>query len=200
MSYQYPLKLRFKLVALSPQFFVQDVTGSQLMYVHQKVFKLKEDIRIYSDESRSEEIFNIRADRIIDFSANYHFTDSRTGQTLGSIKHKGLRSIWSATYLVFDASEQQTHTIREDNPWVKVMDALLDSVPVVNLFTGYVFHPSYTIRRTTDDQAVMQLKKEPSLFEKSFSIEKLDPHLRPDEETRLLLSILMMVQLERSRG
>ncbi len=200
LTYQYPLNLRFKLVALAPQIYVTDATSQEILFVRQKVLKLKEDVRIFSDSSKSQEVFRINADRVIDFSANYHFTDSQTETPLGSVKHKGMRSIWNATYLVFDASGQQTHKITEDNPWVKVLDAAADAIPVVSWFTGYIFHPSYTVYRADDDQGVMQITKQPAFFESSFKIVKLEEGISPEEEKRLLLSLLMMVQLERSRG
>ncbi|PJF40350.1 MAG: hypothetical protein D6737_07060 [Chloroflexi bacterium] len=196
--------MRFKIVALAPQIYITDATGREVVYVRQKILKLKEDVRIFSDSSKREEIFRINADRIIDWSAAYHFTDSRTERSLGSIKRKGWRSLWRTTYAIFDPHEQQTHHLKEDNPWVKVADAIFTQIPLVGMAAGYVFHPSWTIYRGVDREdernPVMQLCKKPSFFERSFAIEKLDPNMTPEEEQRLLLSFMMMVQLERGRG
>jgi hypothetical protein len=200
MYYQYPLNLRFKLIALAPQIYVKDAQGTDLLYVRQKILNLREDVRIFADDSKSQEVFRIKADRILDFSANYHFTDSQIERPLGSIKHKGMRSIWKATYLVHDPTEQQTHKITEDNPWVKVIDMVLNEIPFVGLFTGYLFHPSYTAYRTDGETPVMRMTKQAAFFESSFEIEKLDDNLKPEEEKLLLLSFFMAVQMERSRG
>src|SRR5215212_3240304 len=100
MPYQYPLDLRFKLVALAPRIIVTDANKQDVCFVSQKTFKLKEDIQVFSNESRSTELYRIKADRVIDFSATYHFSDSRTGQSLGAIRSKGWRSLWKATYEV----------------------------------------------------------------------------------------------------
>ena len=200
MYYQYPLNLRFKLIALAPQIYVTDSSGQEIMFVRQKIFKLKEDVRIFSDSSKTTEVFRIRADRIIDFSAKYHFFNSQTDAPLGAVKHKGFRSIWSAHWLLFDTSDQQSHHMTEDNPWAKVLDTLLGEIPVVGLFTGYVFHPSYTVYDSQTNEPVMRLTKEPAFFESKFTIQSLEGSLKPEEEQRILLSILMAVQLERSRG
>ena len=45
----------------------------------------------------------------------------------------------------------------------------------------------------------MRLKKEPALFQGKFSIEKLGA-VSEEEETRILLSLIMMVLLEKQRG
>jgi hypothetical protein len=203
MPLQYPLQLNFKLIALAPRIRMHDAAGNEVFYVHQRTFKLKEDVRVYADESKSRELYQIRADRIIDFSAKYHIYTSDTGATIGAIKHRGVRSIWSATYEFYDPYDQQSHLMKEDNPWVKVLDALTNEIPFVGLFTGYIFNPTYTIYRGQSKetgQPVMRLSKKPAFFESAFEIQKLDDNITSDEELRILLSILMAVQMERSRG
>jgi hypothetical protein len=204
MGYQFPLKLSFKLIAMAPKIYIHDANGQEIFFVKQKVWNLKEDVRIYSDSSESNQIFNINADRIIDFSANYNFTDSRTQQPLGKIKRKGMRSLWQSTYQVSDSHEKQTHFIREDNPWAKVGDSVLGNIPFLGFISGYVFHPTYTAYVGNDrndlSSPVMRLEKQPAFWEGVFTIEKLDNSISEAEEQRLLLSFFMMIQLERRRG
>ena len=202
--YQYPLKLRFKLVALAPRIIVTDASGQEILFVSQKTFKLKEDIRIYPNQSKDHEVFNIRAEKVLDFNTRYNFFDAATDAHLGSVKAKGWRSIWRATYHIDDASEQPTHFITEDNAWIKVADALFSEIAFIGALSGYVFHPSYTGYRGSDymaeGQPVMQLKKEPAFFEGVYSIELIDPNIERVEEIRVLLSFMLMVQFMRRRG
>jgi uncharacterized protein YxjI len=200
MAVQYPLDIRFKLIALAPRMFVTDAAGNNVLFVSQKVLALKEDIQIYRDESRAQEMYRIKADRVLDFSTTYHFTDSASSRSIGAIKSKGWRSIWKATYEVVDANGTQTHRIEEDNPWVKVGDALLGEVPIVGMFTGYFLHPRYSAYDMSSNQAVMQLEKQPAFFESRFKLEKLDPKISPEAEQRLLLSFMLMIQFMRRRG
>jgi hypothetical protein len=201
MSYlQYPLQMSFKIMAFAPQIFVRDGSGKDLFYVHQKLFKLKEDIGIFSDSSKSRELFRIKADRVIDFSARYTFTDSNTGAAVGAIKREGMRSIWKASYNIFAGGEQIAHHIKEDNPMIKVIDALLGEVPILGMFTGYFFNPSYTIYQSGTETPILRIRKLPAFFEGKFQIEKLAEPANEAEEIRLLLSIMMMTLLERSRG
>jgi uncharacterized protein YxjI len=193
----YPIDLTFKLLALASQIYVRDADGSLLGYVKQKLLKLKEDINIYADESKSQINFNIKADRVIDFSARYSFTDSG-GKFLGAIKRQGMRSLWRANYNIFDASDGHVMNINEENAWIKVMDALVGEVPVVGMFTGYFFNPSYIITRL-DNAPVARLQKKPAFFEGKFELSQLG-NMSPEEETRVLLSVLTMTLLERRRG
>ena len=71
----YPITLTFKLLALASQIYVRDANGNLLGYVKQKLLKLKEDINVFADENQTQLLFNIKADRVIDFSARYNFTD-----------------------------------------------------------------------------------------------------------------------------
>lgn len=193
----FPLSLSFKLLALANQIYVRDANGNLLGYVKQKMFKLKEDINIFADEQQTQMLFNIKADRMIDWSANYSFTDSR-GNYLGSIKRQGMRSIWKASYDVFDSAGNQVYKIHEENGWVKVADALFGELPIVGILSGYVFNPTYLVDRM-DGTPVAHLKKEPAMFEGKFILSNLSP-LSTEEETRVVLGVLMMILLERRRG
>lgn len=194
----YPLKLSFKLLAIASQIYIRDANGNLLGYVKQKLLKLKEDINVFADEQQSQHLYNIKADRVLDFSANYRFTDAR-GNVLGSIKRKGMRSIFKAHYEIFDASGIQTMEIHEENGWIKVIDAVIGELPIIGMFSGYFFNPAYVISRTNGGTPVARLQKQPAFFEGVFELQKL-ADMPEDEETRVVLSVLTMTLLERGRG
>lgn len=193
----YPLQLSFKLVALAPQLKVTDATGATVCYVRQKMFRLKESVEVFADESRTEKLCDIRADRIIDFSAKYTFYD-RNGDPFGATRRKGMRSIWRARYEILD-HETPEMEIQEESGWVKVMDGLFGQIPLLGMFSGYLFHPSYLIRRIDDGNEIARVTKQPAFWEGRFTIEQLGVIDAPDQ-LRVMLSTLMMVLLERSRG
>lgn len=193
----YPINLSFKLLALASQIRITDASGQMLGYVKQKLFKLKEDIRVFTDDSQTNQIYGIRADRIIDFSAKYNFTD-RNGASLGSIRRRGMRSIWKAHYEIYDERETPVMEIHEENAWVKVVDAMVGEIPVVGIFTGYLFNPAYLISRT-DGTVVARLQKQPAFFEGKFQLTQQSA-MSETEEMRVLLSTLTMTLLERARG
>lgn len=202
---QYPLDLRFKLLALAPRIHVTDATGVERMFINQKIWNLKEDILVYNNSNKENVIFRIRADRIIDFSATYRFFQGEgQGDSFGAVKRKGMRSLWRATYYVDTANGQTSHHIKEDNPWTKVWDGLFSEIPIVNFFTGYIFNPAYTIYRSADrnDESypIMHLKKNKAFWESSYALQLADPNITQEEELLCLMSMIMLVQLERRRG
>lgn len=194
----FPIDFTFKLLAIASQIYIRDANGNLIGYVKQKLFKLKEDINIFADENQTQLLFNIKADRVIDFSAQYNFT-SASGQFLGSIKRRGMRSIWKANYEITDANGQQILQINEESAWTKVFDALLGEVPVLGMFSGYLFNPAYIISRM-DNTPVLRLQKQPAFFESKFQLLPQAPFSSASEESLILLSALAMTLLERSRG
>jgi hypothetical protein len=89
-------------------------------------------------------------------------------------------------------------TIQEANPWSKVFDRLFGEIPILGMFTGYFCHPAYDVLRP-NGAAVLRLGKEPAFFEGKFRIDKTG-ELNQNEETLALLSLIMMILLERARG
>lgn len=193
----YPLQLSFEVLSIARKLSVIDAAGNLSFFVKQKAFKLKESVTVFADADQTLPLYELTADRVIDFSANYHFKDAR-GTHVGTVKRKGMKSLWRARYDIVNGSSAHALTIQEANPWIKVCDALFCEIPVLGMFSGYVFHPEYVVARE-DGTPVMRLKKEPAFFQGKFSIEKLGA-VSEDEEKRILLSLIMMVLLEKQRG
>jgi hypothetical protein len=195
---RYPLKLSFKILALASQATVTDADGRVVLYTKQKLLKFREHVEIFTDNSRSTLLAEIKANKVIDWSARYHATDAN-GQPIGSVGRRGWRSLWKAHYETFNPGDDQPDfSIREENPWARVLDTLLGQIPLVGILTSYLCHPSYAATRSGGHPA-MRLTKQPAFFEGRFQIDKLG-ELAPREELNLMLSFLMLVLLERSRG
>lgn len=192
----YPLEFSFKLLALASQIYVRDNTGRLTCYVKQKMFKLKEAITVYADEAQQQPLYKIDADRMIDWSAKYNFSDTQ-GNRGGSIKRQGMRSLWSAHYDI-NVGETPVFTVREANPWIKIVDAVIGELPIIGMFTGYLFHPAYIVTRN-NGQEVMRIEKQPAFFEGKFRIDRL-AELNEQEELCCVLGLMMLVLLERARG
>ncbi len=193
----YPLQVSFKVLALAQQMSITDAQGNLIFYVKQKAFKLKEAVTVYADTAQTQPLFTINANKVLDFSARYNFADQRTGQPLGSVKRQGMKSIWKARYDIMDG-ENPVMTISEENAWTKVFDSLIGEIPIIGMFTGYLFHPAYQVTHQ-NGVMVMRLEKQPAFFEGKFVIEK-HAEMPQQEELRVLLSLIMMILLERSRG
>jgi uncharacterized protein YxjI len=194
----YPIELRFKLLAIAQQISVTDARGTLLCYVRQKAFKLREAITVFGDAEQTRPLYRIEADRVLDLSARYHVTDAG-GTPLGVIQRRGMRSLWRAHYEVH-RDGRPLFVIREENPWVKVLDGLVGELPVIGLLSGYFLHPAYRVARNeSDTTGVMRVTKQPALWEGLYRVEGTGA-MSEDEERLALLAVVMMLLLERSRG
>ena len=125
----YPLQMNFKILGIAPQIFVTDANGSSVFYVRQKLFKLKEAVRVYRDKSREDLQYEIKADRILDFSAKYTFTD-QNGSAVGAVGRKGMRSLFRATYDIYDG-EDKVMVLQEEEVWKRFVEGFLGRIPIL---------------------------------------------------------------------
>ncbi|MCW3169200.1 hypothetical protein OMO38_11795 [Chryseobacterium sp. 09-1422] len=193
----YPLDFKFKITTLASDFNITDKHGKSVAYVRQKMFKLKEDVIVFNDESKTKELFRIQANQWIDFNASYSIKDT-IGKSFGRLARKGVRSIWKSTYEVLDENDKAKFTVAEDNAWVKFFDGMVGEIPVIGMFTGYFLNPSYTVKGI-DGKEYFKLKKMPSMFGRRFQLDRLID-IDDEDESLVVLSLLMMVLLERARG
>jgi uncharacterized protein YxjI len=193
----FPVNFEFNISSMANDFTATDANGTKIAYVRQKMFKFKEDIEVFNDESKTKVNYRIKADKWLDFSAAYAFYDEHN-QELGKIVRKGWRSIWKATYEIIDQNQQHQYNINEERAWVKVWDSLLGEVPILGMFTGYFFNPSY-ILTNVDGAEIVRLKKKPSFFGKDFEV-SLIGEIDADDDDRIILGLMMMILLERRRG
>ena len=59
-------RVRKKVLTIGNKYWIEDENGNVIGFTKQKLLKLKEDIRIYTDESMSQEVFRIQQEQIMD--------------------------------------------------------------------------------------------------------------------------------------
>lgn len=111
-----------KLLGGKVDFFAPD--GTLAFCSLQKAFKLKEDVRIYTDDKKTQELLVIKARQIIDFSAAYDVVDATTGQPVGVLRRKGWRSLVQDKWEILNAAEQVIVTIEEDSIFLALLRRL----------------------------------------------------------------------------
>lgn len=120
--------VRQKLFTIRTVVTVLDQNQQPILYCRKKSFKLKEDIRIYTDETRSKEVFRISARNIIDFAATYDIIDSETETKIGSFRRKGLKSILKDEWIILDTQDREVGLIKEDSAVMAIMRRLFTSL------------------------------------------------------------------------
>jgi hypothetical protein len=115
---------------LGGKFHIYNRDGELVGFSKQKAFKLKEDIRVFTDESMEQPLLAIAARSIIDFSACYDVSDSKTGQKIGALRRKGFASLIRDEWEMLDAQDNPISKLREDSTSMALVRRF---VPMCNL-------------------------------------------------------------------
>jgi hypothetical protein len=173
--------LKRQVLALTGKFRLYAPDGSLVMYSQQKMFSLKEDIRVYTDESLSVELLHIRARQIIDFSAAYDVVDSLEGAKIGVLRRKGFRSMLRDEWEVLDPSDQLLGILIEDDMTRALMRRFL---------LGIFLPQDYDIR--TGEQCVADLRQNFNLFRYELNLDfNMDTSRRLDRRLGIAAGILL---------
>lgn len=100
-----------------------------VLYSQMKAFKLKEDIALYTDESMDKELLRIKARSAIDFSATYDVHDSETGEHLGALRRKGLKSIVKDEWVILDRHDSEIGLVKEDSTIMALLRRFITFIP-----------------------------------------------------------------------
>lgn len=94
-------------------------------FTNQKAFKLKEDIRVYRDESMAEEVLSIKARQVIDFSAAYDIVDAPSNKKIGAARRRGFRSFVRDSWEVLDDRDGPIGQVDEDSAFKAMLRRLV---------------------------------------------------------------------------
>ncbi len=117
--------LKRQAIALAGKFRFYDPMGNLVMFSEQKMFKLREDIRVYSDETKTQEVLSIKARQYLDFSAAYDVVDTAMNQKVGVLRRKGLRSLLRDEWEVLDAGDNLKGLLFEDSMGLALLRRLV---------------------------------------------------------------------------
>jgi uncharacterized protein YxjI len=117
--------LKRQVIALTGTLRIYDPAGNLQIYSRQKMLRLREDIRAYSDESRSQELLYIQARQIIDFSAAYDIYDSTNGELVGTLRRRGLSSIARDEWQILAPNQALIGVLQEDSLALALMRRML---------------------------------------------------------------------------
>lgn len=133
---RYFMKKQF-LKLFGGSFRIYDETESLVLFASMKAFKLKEDIRLYTEESMVNEVLTIKARQIIDLWATYDIFDPATGELVGSFRRQFLKSMLKDHWHILDANGVEIGDIEEDNWLMAILRRFLTNL-IPQTYTGTV--------------------------------------------------------------
>lgn len=173
--------LKRQVFAMTGKFRLYDPQGQLVMFSEQKMFRLKEDIRVYADESKSRELLFIQARQILDFSAAYDVIDGQSRLKVGVLRRKGFKSILQDEWELLNASDQPIGILHEDS----MAQALLRRV-----LLGTLLPQNYDLLLA--DTRVADLRQRFNLFRYELDIDcSMDTARRLDRRLAIAAGILL---------
>jgi len=118
-------------------FRIYDPYGNLALFASMKAFKLKEDIRLYTNEAKTEEVLIIKARNIIDIVGTYDVYDPNTQQKIGTFRRKGFKSMIKDEWVILDELDQEIGYIQEDNLFMALLRRFLTNL-IPQTFDGSI--------------------------------------------------------------
>lgn len=107
-------RIRKKVVAIANQYRIEDAHGSQIGYSRQKIIRIKENIRVFSDDSMKSEVFRIQQEQVMDMWGTFAVIDSMTNTCVGKLRRQALSSgFYVDEYLILDPYGQMVGRVAE---------------------------------------------------------------------------------------
>ena len=173
--------LKRQVFALTGRFRFYDSAGNQVLFSEQKMFRLREDIRVYSDEGKVNEVLTVKARQILDFSAAYDVVDSSVQQKVGALRRKGLRSILRDEWEVLDSGDNVIGKLFEDSIGLALLR---------RLFLGSLLPQNYDM--SMGETRVADLRQRFNPFQYTLDLDlSVDPMKRLDPRLGIAAAILL---------
>ncbi|MBO6938823.1 MAG: hypothetical protein JJ863_27895 [Deltaproteobacteria bacterium] len=191
---QFPLRIRIGKGSLAHVIDVHDPSGARVAQARYGWWRLKVAVAVCADEAGQSPIGSIETDDIIDFAGTYRLLGP-SGQLVGRSRRQGVKSLFRVRHQIDDGSDEAGWLLREERPWVRFLDSALGRIPVLGMFAGYVFNPTYLVCR--GDTPIARLRQLRSFWESDFALDRLSP-VDGEAELRLLLAMLTFLVVERT--
>ena len=135
------LRQKFHFVVNEYEFSIpapgSDSPGQPFAFVRQKPFKFKEDIRFYSDASRSAELMHIKARQRFDPAAKYDVV-AADGTSIGYIQKVFGKSLLRSTYTLYGADGQEVASVTEKSLGIALFRRLVGYIPIIGNFANWL--------------------------------------------------------------
>ena len=155
-------------------------------FVEQKRFTFKEDIRFFTDESKTTELMRIKARQRFDPRATYDVTGA-DGQKIGEIQKEFGQSLLRSTYTLYDAHGNPAAKATEKSLFVALFRRLVDFVPYIGDFANWLPIP-YHFDFVRDGEVIGTHSRRIGKFRDTYDIDfSGDPERTLDR--RLVLAI-----------
>ena len=193
------LQQQFRLVANQYNFSLpgpNDTPGQPFCFVRQKMFKFKEDVRFFTDESKTAELMRIKARQRFDPRATYDVT-APDGSKIGMFQKVFGASLLRSTYKIFDPEGNELAIATEQNPVVAVLRRLVAFIPNIGGLANWLPIP-YHFVFLRGDRILGHHRRQLWKIRDTYTID-LSPDTERSLDRRLVLAIAVAMDAFQAR-
>ncbi len=193
------LQQQLKLVVNQYEFSLpgpDDTPGEVFCFVRQKMFKFKEDVRFFTDDSMSHELMRIKARQRFDPTATYDVTEP-DGTVIGKFQKVFGMSLLRSSYTLFDATGREIATATEQNLFIALFRRLIGFVPNIGGFANWLPIP-YHFVFLRDGVVLGHHRRQLWKFRDTYTLD-LTPDSTRSLDRRLVLAIAVAMDAFQAR-
>jgi uncharacterized protein YxjI len=116
------------LYRITPLAVGETPAGGPVAFVRQKRMAFREDIRFFADESENQELFRIKARRVIDIGGRYDVHDT-AGQPIGVLEHQFRKSLLRSTWRILSPADEELAVAQEKSALLAIARRVVDFLP-----------------------------------------------------------------------
>ena len=94
-------------------FRVSTLDGQLVMLVKHPIMRFREEFTVYADEEQTVPLLLVKSRQIIAINFTFDIVDIASGQVLGSVQKRGVRSLIRDAFLILDPAGAQIGTMEE---------------------------------------------------------------------------------------
>lgn len=165
-------------------------------FIEMQAFKLREDIRVYSDKTKSTEVFRIHARNILDFGVTYDVFDSQSDEHIFSMRRKALRSAFLRDkWEIKTPADKDLGKLQETSGGLALVRRYTDLIPFVGPFIDMAmgFFPiTYSVYDVDGKTAANLIQQRNPLIVK-FILSKTDEKAALDPRVSVALTAMLSI-------
>jgi len=119
--------------------------GSMVAFAQQKRIAFKEKVTFYTDDTKSEAAFTLRAEKVLDVHGRY-FVEDMHGKLVGAFRKDFKRSLLNSTWEILDTNDQPAIKVSESSHFLAairrfggMLPFIGDLIELIVLFFRYHF-------------------------------------------------------------
>lgn len=192
-----------KITAFTNQYAVymadeQGNKGQLLAFAQQKRLAFKEQVSFYTDESKKQLAFTMRAEKVMDIHGKF-FVEDPDGKLIGAFKKDFTQSLINSTWLILDNNDATKLAISESNMFLAVIRRFGGFIPIIGELIDLIvlfFRYHFTFANTAGKEVGRYQKT--TLFRDHYTL-SLDDQAYATEDPRFLAAFAVALDALQSR-